>query len=779
MQLGWFDPPTFNRRVNRALILLGASTLLCLLVVGPLVVQERNQVLAVRRQMDHTYTLLLAVRQVHTQVNALVVAHQLQQLRAPAVASSERQHYLHNKDALLESSIHALGLTLEGAPTHLQLEALQKNILVLITALDQTQGSPNKVAATQSASITVYPQLTLLEQQFQQFYSQQGVMLEHLAEKWRAARTHFYVVLIMGGVLYALLLLALNAFLVLQAQRTEKLRQQMSQTEERFALAMRSTADGVYDWDIPAGTIYYSPRFKEMLGYLDHELPNVVDSFTRLVHPDDVDRVWDYANQYLAGELKEYNSTFRMQHKNGSWIWINSRARAAYDADGKAIRMIGAHTDITHLKAIEERLETEKQAALQASSTKGEFLAKMSHEIRTPLNVIVGLSRLMQQQATVQKDKQLHEWVDALQVSSTVLMDLINDILDFSRLESGKMPLQYGVFDLRVLVDDLLCLMSPRAKEKGIALRLDWHADTQPLVWGDKFRLRQILLNLLGNAIKFTPQGEVLLAVSRQEDQLHITVRDTGIGISAAALPHIFEHFHQANSSHSRQYGGTGLGLAIAWQLVQQMQGTLTANSVEGEGSQFALTLPCDIPPEHQQAAQTREVASATPDIFVTADPENPASVMPPNVDVVHLARAFGRVLLVEDYPLNVLVAKAVLEALHLPYDVAEDGQQALMLLQQRPYRIVLMDIQMPGMDGFELAQRIRELEQTIGRAPCCIVAATAHALAGDRQRCLDAGMDDYLTKPLEEATLVQVLYRCHQRRAAMATAMLSSSATA
>jgi len=386
--------------------------------------------------------------------------------------------------------------------------------------------------------------------------------------------------------------------------------------------------------------------------------------------------------------------------------------------------------NISEIKKTHERLREAKLKADQANKAKGEFLANMSHEIRTPLNGIIGLNQLMLHTDLSDNQK---EYANMLQFSADSLLGLINDILDFSKIEAGKLDIEEYEFSVKDLINGVCTIFQTQVDKKNLLLETEVDEGIQDVLIGDMARIRQVLVNLISNAIKFTKQGKIFISVLLHEESetkqlLKFSVRDTGIGIPEAKKELIFESFSQADSSTTRKYGGTGLGLSICRKLVWLMRGEMDVFSREKQGSTFWFTLPLEFKPV-----------------------EN-------NLEIREESEAYNntkklQVLLVEDNIINQKVARRILLNSNYEVDIANNGEEAVAMFTKSNYNLMLMDLQMPVMDGFVATKRIRMQDSNIP-----IIALTANAMKGDKEKCLAAGMDGYTTKPIHEAKLFSLI---------------------
>ncbi|MEW6323392.1 MAG: PAS domain-containing protein [Acidobacteriota bacterium] len=431
--------------------------------------------------------------------------------------------------------------------------------------------------------------------------------------------------------------------------------------------------------------------------------------------------------------LQPWMHDFHIALPSGETKGIHGHAHPHRTDDG-TIEWSGLLTDVTELRRQEAELIRTREAALEASREKSRFLANMSHEIRTPMNGIIGMASLA---LSTPLSGEQREYLESVRTSAESLLGIINDILDISKIEARRMVIDAAPFGLRAMIDEAVTMSRPRALEKHLALDIRVDADMPARVVGDAVRVGQVVRNLVSNAVKFTDEGGVHIRVSREgPGRVRISVADSGPGIPPDQQAAIFEPFCQGDGSATRRFGGTGLGLSISRELVQLMQGALWVESEAGRGATFHCVLPLPDAPE--------EPAASLPPA-----PQPPAADEPLALHV----------LLVEDNPINSRVASRMLTRSGCTYDLAEDGLTALQMALENRYDVILMDLQMPGMDGLEVTRRIRAAEAGTA-AHRRIVALTANAMKGDEDRCAEAGMDGYLSKPITIESLVREIRR-------------------
>jgi PAS domain S-box-containing protein len=391
----------------------------------------------------------------------------------------------------------------------------------------------------------------------------------------------------------------------------------LREAEQRWELALLGNQDGIWDWSAATNEVFYSDRWKQMLGFESREFDELGITWEEMVHPEDLPRVQRELDEHIHMRRTPcYVSEYRIRAKDESYKWILARGAGFWDDEGRVVRVVGSHTDITERKLAEELLRQAKEHAEMASRAKSEFLANMSHEIRTPMNGVLGMSGLLLETAL---DAEQKEYAETVRQSAGALLAVINDILDISKIEARKMEIDSFPFDLRRVAEEVVGTLRPRANEKSLRVVLDYPPETVSRFLGDGGRIRQVIMNLAGNAVKFTQAGEAAIRVECTERDEHtalmrITVRDTGVGIPEEKLAPVFEKFTQADTSTTRTYGGTGLGLAISKQLVELMGGSINVESRVGEGSVFWFTLPLLLDAEYAAGAVTGRALTANSD---------------------------------------------------------------------------------------------------------------------------------------------------------------------
>ena len=636
---------------------------------------------------------------------------------------------------------------------------------------------------------------------------------------------------------------------------------------ERLALAVKAGGVGIWDFDLINGSLVWDEQMFELYGKKVEEFGGGLDDFEESLHPSDKEGVGEAVAMAIEG-VQPYNTEFRIiQKKSGNVRHLRGLAKVLRDESGKPMRMVGTNWDITEQVQQRQRLVHLAEDARQASDAKSAFLANVSHEIRTPLNGIIGMSSILVESRCLPLEE--HASVEIILKSSEKLLSIINDVLDFSKVEAGQLELESVDFDLRETLHNLGCLMHVKAEEKNIRFMCSVDPSLPALVIGDPGRLHQVLLNLTGNAIKFTEEGsvEVIVTVNnRSEDAASMTFRvtDTGVGVVESERRNIFDRFTQADASVTRKFGGTGLGLAISKHLVDLMGGKIELESIEGRGSTFWFTLELQVKPFVKPVSTALPgkrvcVASASERLIEdlvpvlnawgavvevtdgnetlsrlrsegTVDaviidtelvgmgqitlaknirgdkrldrlpivlllplgrkrfanvekycdaslfrPPNPSKLFNSLAELLNhrkldssvvrklqkepVVKPGTKILIVEDNLINQTVIKRMLKQIDLNAEVAENGLEALSRLKENRYDLVLMDVQMPEMDGLEATRRVRALtDRALASIP--IIALTAHARPEDRAECFRAGMNDYVSKPITLERLVEVLKR-------------------
>ena len=566
-----------------------------------------------------------------------------------------------------------------------------------------------------------------------------------------------------------------NAMLAdLERQESDAWRRSRELDIERTRLVniIEGTQIGTWEWNVQTGGVIFNRRWAEMLGHTLEELqPLSIKTWEALTHPDDLASAQAQLTRHFNGEVSHYECQLRLRHKEGHWVWVLDRGRVAeWTDEGKPLWMFGTHQDISTQKEAELELRRATDLAEKAARAKGDFLANMSHEIRTPMNAVIGIAHLLERSTLDADQRQL---LTKLQTASRTLLNLINDVLDLGKIEAGMMTLESIEFSPTVLLNEVQDMFRPQAEQKGLTFETEGEDELPQQLAGDVVRLRQIVCNLVSNAIKFTDRGRVELRAEAQLDDdgarfwLRVAVTDTGCGIAESDQARLFTPFTQGDASTTRRFGGTGLGLSIVQRLVALMGGSHGFTSTQGRGSCFWVRVPMalavvDVP------LPMPEVTPPPPPIDVTTveaeswPAQRLSAVAPDDVGTMeHLPGV--RVLVVDDSPINLDVARRLLQAEGAEVHSCINGREAVEYLRLHPdwFDAVLMDIQMPEMDGYEATRRVRG---ELGLAQLPIVAVTAGALVEDRWRAMAAGMDGFLSKPLDPALLINTVRQWVER---------------
>lgn len=504
------------------------------------------------------------------------------------------------------------------------------------------------------------------------------------------------------------------------------------ESEERFELAMTATKDGLYDWNLITNEIYYSPGWKRMLGFEDKELPNDFSFWEKLIEAEVAEKSWKMQQDLINKKRDRFELEIKMKHKDGHWIDILSRSEAVFDKNGKAIRIVGTHVDISDRKQIEIELNAAKDKAEESDRLKSAFLANMSHEIRTPMNGILGFTDLLKEPKLSGKEQE--KYIGIIESSGQRLLNTVNDLIDISKIEAGQMKVSVSDVNLSKLLEQLFAFFNVEAQKKGLQLFLSTTSLSENIILlSDQEKLYSILTNLIKNAIKYTRSGSIDFGFEKKGDELQFFVKDTGDGISENRLNVIFDRFIRSDLHEDDASEGSGLGLSISKAYVKMLGGKIWAESKEGEGSQFYFTIPYKTlkskNPENKEADSETKSKHQIKDlkILIAEDEESGFDLLS---------------VLLKDVSKEILCAKTGVETV----EQCRNNQDI---------DLVLMDIQMPIMNGYEASKQIREFNKDV-----IIIAQTAFALAGDREKALEAGCNDYISKPIKKEILNKKLQK-------------------
>lgn len=515
--------------------------------------------------------------------------------------------------------------------------------------------------------------------------------------------------------------------------------EELDEEKNKYDDLVANLNEVVFQFDNQGRWIFLSQAWTEMTGFLINEC--LKKNFLQFMHKEDRKKHLSALKDLLIGKIESYKMDIRILSKDGSFRWGGVLARRTLNRSGEVIGVTGTISDVTDRKKADDEIVAAKEAAVVASHAKTAFLANMSHEIRTPMNGIIGMASLLLQTSL---DKKQLEFVETIKNSSSNLLDLINDILDFSKIEAGKLDLEKIPFNLNEVLRDTIEGLRFSAVQNSTEIIMNFDSKTPEYVVGDPVRFRQVLTNLISNAIKFTPKGRVkifsrILESDGSNLKMEFSVKDNGIGIDKEAMQKIFEVFSQADNSTTRKFGGTGLGLSICDRLVKLMGGDIRVKSRLQKGSTFTVSMNfthADFSLHPLDAKLGLSLQFPKPGRFEKS----------------------GRILIAEDNLINQKVFLGILSTTPHQLDIVENGAMAVEALKKNEYDLVLMDCQMPVMDGYEATAAIRKNEGHSGMRPIPIIAVTAHAVATEKEKCKKVGMDDYLSKPIVPTKLLSIV---------------------
>ena len=505
----------------------------------------------------------------------------------------------------------------------------------------------------------------------------------------------------------------------------------IEENNERHDLISRATNDIIWDWNLITNKVLWTGQ--GLQNFVEEDLEAFIPQnfWIKRLHPEERKQIVDSLHKAIATGDTSWQIDHRFLKKDGTYAHMNTRGYVSVNAANKPVRMIGSMQDITERKNAELEILKAKVAADEAKKTQEQFLANMSHEIRTPMNGIIGMAQLM---AGTDLNREQKEYVETIRESATNLLVIINDILDLTKIAAGKILIEQVNYTFRDVINNSIKIAGFKAEEKGISITSEIDKRIHPVLVGDSVRLNQILINLIGNAVKFTEKGGVKIKVDLLEEdnksvKLQFSIQDTGIGISDDKLDSIFDSFTQASANTTRKYGGTGLGLTITKQLIELQGGTIGVSSKVGVGTIFTFSLPLKKGSSNVRAQENKSDGKKS------------------------CAFSDVQILLVEDNLINQKVASYTLTKQGAQVEIANHGKEAIMMIEKKKYDVILMDIHMPEMDGFEATRYIRNnIKESISKTP--IIAMTASALVSERARCLASGMNDYISKPFQAKEL-------------------------
>lgn len=555
----------------------------------------------------------------------------------------------------------------------------------------------------------------------------------------------------------------------------DKMTKDLRVSEERYALAVSGSNDGLWDWNIKEDTVYYAPRFKKLLSYRESEIDNRRETVEKLIHPDDYDNCYQAFQNHLK-QREPLDVECRMQLKNGDYAWFRVKGQAIWDQSGKPIRMAGSLSDINDNKLAALYLQKQKVELELANKYKSEFLANMSHELRTPLNSIMVLSNLLADDTKKKLTDKQREQATIIYRSGAELLELINEVLDLSKIEAGRMEIHEAPMNVRDFSNEIKIMFEAQATERNLTFEVKVDAGLPQVISTDHKRVYQVIKNLCSNAVKFTHEGGITVKFKRPKslpninedldvkDTLAISVNDTGEGIPQDKLELIFQAFTQVDGTTTRKYGGTGLGLTISRELAQLLGGGISVESHEGKGSTFTLYIPM----KSAEMTEKDEVDSASESVaepFIQntekvlkprgRKPEKESAPEPTAEPEETFEPLNAKVLIVDDDIRNIYALTALFERHQCEVVSVENGEEALNMISKRgDFDFIIMDMMMPVMDGYTATRKLKANPDF--HIP--IIALTAKAMPEDEGKCLRAGADEYLAKPVKRTELIPIV---------------------
>lgn len=533
---------------------------------------------------------------------------------------------------------------------------------------------------------------------------------------------------------------------VIEFMNRQRLETDLRLFQERHEMASKAGQFGVWDWNIESDELFLDTSIKFMGGYLAQDFFEDLTSLESLFILDDETNWVKALTKRISNHEKEFELEHKMKHSSGRFVDVYSRGKVIYNESGNAVRVLGTTTDITQLKAIQNDLRNARDLAQEGSLSKSEFMAKMSHEIRTPLNGVLGFATLLKHTGL---NSEQNDYLTNLETSGQLLLSMVNNILDFSKIEAGKLDLEQKPFDIRGSVDTILGVFGDAVIKKGLVMSFEPDDNVPVSVITDPLRIQQVILNLVGNAVKFTENGSITIgaswdAIDEEQGRLFFSVKDAGIGIDEDRIGAIFEPFTQADSSMTRRFGGSGLGLTICQNILQIMGSRLQVSSKVGVGSEFSFEIQVKESP-----------AEAIEEIERLRDSVKQATSAAPTSSKME-RRAKAKILLAEDNALNQQVISKLLGRLGYSAVMVENGQEAVEALERWQFDLVFMDLMMPVLDGVSATKIIRETLPP-AKQPV-IIALTANSSEDDINNCMAIGMNDFVSKPVELQVLEKTL---------------------